>query len=90
MIPLPVKQLLNAAISLLTLIVFAAVIISWLRAFGVRVPYYHPIVRAIEQTYEAMVRPIRRAFPTSGGGLDFAPMIIIILLIILRRLIAQL
>ncbi len=90
MLPLPVKAVLNLAISLAMLTIFAAVIISWLRVFGVRVPYYHPLIRAIEQTYEAMVRPIRRAFPTGGGGLDFAPMIIIILLMILRRLIAQL
>ena len=90
MLPGPIKSVLQLLISFLMMTVFASVVISWLRAFGVRIPYYHPLIRAIEQTYEAMVRPLRRAVPTGGGGLDFAPMIVIILLIILRRLIVQL
>ncbi len=86
----PLKHALNIVIWALMMTIFAAVIISWLRSFGARIPYYHPLIRAIEQTYEALVRPIRRALPTTGGGLDFAPMIALILLTILQRIIASL
>jgi YggT family protein len=90
MLPGFVKDALHLVLSLVMAIIFAGVIISWLRAAGVRVPYYHPIIRAIEQSYEAMIRPIRRAVPTAGGGLDFAPMIVLIILMILQRVIARL
>jgi len=89
MLPGFVKDALHLVLSLVMAIIFAGVIISWLRAAGVRVPYYHPIIRAIEQSYEAMIRPIRRAVPTAGGGLDFAPMIALIILMILQRVIAR-
>jgi len=86
----PVKSALSLLIWLLMMILLASIIISWLRAFGVRVPHYHPLIRAIEQTSEAMTRPIRRAVPTVGGGFDFAPMIVLIILSILQRIIAGL
>jgi len=55
----------------------------------VRVPYGHPVVRVIDGAAEAMLRPIRRALPASAGGLDFSPMIALLLLYILRRIIAR-
>jgi uncharacterized protein YggT (Ycf19 family) len=90
MLPVFVKDALHLVLSLLMAIIFAGVIISWLRAAGVRISYYHPLVRAIEQAYEAVIRPIRRAVPTAGGGLDFAPMIALIILMILQRVVARL
>lgn len=90
MLPMLVKQMLQWAISAAMGIIIAAIVISWLRVAGVRIPYYHPVVRAIEQSYEAMMRPIRRTMPTSVGGLDFAPMVALIVLNILRRVIALL
>ena len=90
MLPDSAKYALHLVLSLVMAIIFAGVIISWLRAAGVRIPYYHPLVRAIEQSYEAMMRPIRRAVPTAGGGLDFAPMIALIILMILQRVVARL
>jgi len=72
------------------LAIFGSVILSWLRAARVRVPYNNPLLRAVEETADLMLRPIRRAFPTAGGGLDFAPMVAIIILYILRALVAQL
>ena len=86
----PLKHGLSIVIWALMMTIFAAVIISWLRAFGARIPYYNPLIRAIEGTYETMTRPIRRAFPTTGGGFDFAPVVVLLLLTILQRIIASL
>jgi uncharacterized protein YggT (Ycf19 family) len=85
-----IGSLLQLAIFLMMIAIFGSVIISWLRAFRVHVPYTNPLVRAIEDTADLMLRPIRRALPTSGGGLDFAPMVAIIVLYILQWIIARL
>jgi len=85
-----VRVLIQYAIMLMMLAIIASVIISWLRAFRVQVPYSNPLVRAIEETAELMLRPIRRAIPTAGGGLDFAPLIALIILSILQRIVARL
>ncbi len=70
--------------------IILSIVISWLRMFRVNLPYHNPVVRAIEDTADLIVRPIRRSVPTSSGGLDFAPMIALIILYILRAIIRQL
>jgi len=86
----PIKNLLLFAIWLMTMMIFGTVIISWLRMFGVHVPRYNPIVRAVEETADLMLRPIRNAVQTTGGGLDFTPMVAILILYILRIIILRL
>ncbi len=48
-----------------------------LPTFGVHVPRYHPIVRIIEEVADLILGPIRRAIPTTVGGLDSSPMVAI-------------
>ncbi len=86
----PVVPVLELIIWVLTMTILASIVLSWLRLFGVRIPYGNPVVRAIEDTTEALLRPIRRAVPTTGGGFDFAPMVALIILYIIRALIRQL
>jgi len=85
-----VGTVISYAISVMMLAILASIIISWLRAFRVQVPYGNPLVRAIEETADLMLRPIRRAVPTAGGGLDFAPLIALIVLSILQQIAARL
>ncbi len=73
----------------LELAILASVVISWLRVFGTRVPYGHPVVRVIEDTADLMLRPIRRTFRAAAGGFDFSPMIALVLLEIVTRLITR-
>ncbi len=84
------RELLSFAISAMMLAILASVVLSWLRMFRVRVPYGNPVVRAIEETADLMLRPIRKAIPASGGGLDFSPLIALMILSILRSAIARL
>ncbi|MCJ7749813.1 MAG: YggT family protein [Armatimonadetes bacterium] len=84
------RELLLLAISAMMLAILASVVLSWLRMFRLRVPYGNPLVRAIEETADLMLRPIRNAVPASGGGLDFSPLIALKLLSILRSVIARL
>lgn len=85
-----VKLVLVYAIWLMMAAIFGSVIISWLRGFGVRVPYTHPAVRLIEGTAELLLGPIRRALPTTAGGLDFSPMVALLVLYILEAVIRRL
>ena len=86
----PLRSLIELAIWVMMMAILGSIIISWLRAFRARIPYGNPLVRAIEGTADLMLNPIRRAFPTTGGGLDFAPMVAIVILYILRQVIARL
>ena len=85
----PIVGTLNIIIYALILSIFAVVIISWLRVFGMRISPYHPVVRVIEQMADLILAPIRRAIPAAGGGIDFSPMIAIIILYIVRAIIAN-
>ncbi len=87
---LPIVRAADFVISALSLFIFASVILSWLPMLGIRVPRYHPIVQAIEQIADLVLRPIRRAIPSSAGGLDFSPMIAIIVLQVARAIMYQL
>ncbi len=70
--------------------IIGGVIISWLRMFRVSVPYRNPLVRLIEETAELMLRPIRRAIPVTGGGLDFSPLVALLVLSICRAIVLRL
>jgi len=85
-----VVNALILVINVLSLAILASVIISWLRAFGVRVPYYHPVVRIIDETADLILKPLRRSIPATGGGLDFSPVIALVLLQIARQLLSRL
>jgi YggT family protein len=67
-------------ITLYTYVIIAAVIFSWLMAFGV-INAYNPMVRSIWQALNAvtepLLAPIRNAMPNMGG-LDVSPVILLL------------
>ena len=67
-------------IDLYSLIVFGAVIISW-----IQLPPTNPVVRFLHTATEPVLAPIRRMLPDMGG-LDFSPLVLLIGLRILRGL----
>jgi YggT family protein len=69
----------------LQLLVFARVIISW-----VRVDRHHPLVRFIYQVTEPMLRPFRAVLRIGPGGLDFSPIILLFVLWIAQQIIITL
>lgn len=71
-------NLVGQLIEIYSVIVFVAVIVSWLR-----LPPYNPIVRYTRMLTEPALAPIRKLVPPVGG-LDFSPMILLILLWIIR------
>lgn len=67
-------------IDLYTIIVFVAVITSWLQ-----LPPDNPVVRITRMLTEPLLAPIRKLIPPAGG-LDFSPLILLILLQVVRGL----
>ena len=73
-------MILARLIDLYSLVVIAAVIVSW-----VQLPPYHPIVRFTRMLTEPALAPIRKILPPMGG-LDFSPLILIFGLQIIKRM----
>jgi YggT family protein len=78
-----VITIINTTVSLLTLLIF----IYTLLGFFLRP--YHPIRQALGQIIEPMLMPIRRRIPPLGG-LDFSPLILMIILQVLGSLLTAL
>jgi YggT family protein len=72
----PLAQLIDVY----TVVVFIAVITSWFQ-----LPPDNPIARVTRALTEPVLAPIRSIIPPAGG-LDFSPMILLILLRIVRGL----
>jgi YggT family protein len=61
-------------------------ILSWLIAFNVinlHNDFARQFIRALDRMTEPLYRPFRRIMP-DFGGLDFSPMVVLLLIIILR------
>jgi len=72
--------LLIQLLDLYSLVVFGAVIASWMR-----LPPGHPIGSVLTAATEPLLAPIRRVLPDMGG-LDFSPMVLLVGVQLLRRL----
>lgn len=77
-----VLNLLSLAISIYTWVIIASAIASWLVAFRVinpNNPTVRTVLRVIERLTEPALRPIRRFLP-APGGLDFSPIVLLLIL----------
>ena len=85
----PVIWLLLAILDIYFWVIVAAVVSSWLVAFGVINSHNHfvrQLVLGLDAVTRPVLRPIRRILPTMGG-LDLSPMIVCILIVFIERLI---
>ena len=65
-------MLLIRLIDLYSLILVAAVVVSW-----TNVPREHPAVRLLNRLTEPVLAPIRKILPPMGG-MDFSPLVVLI------------
>jgi len=84
-----ILQVLSYLLSILSLIIFVQVIISWLVAFNV-INTYNQFIRtflgALDTITLPIYRPIRKILP-DFGGLDFSPLIALVLINCLQILV---
>ena len=72
----------DGLISLIQLVLFVWIVVSWLVAFDVlnlRNPTVYRISHALERVVDPMLAPVRRFIPPIGG-LDISPIIFLLLL----------
>ena len=83
----PIIYLVELVIEILTWIVIAGAIMSWLVAFGVvnlRNQFIRIVVDMLYRLTEPMLRPIRRVLPNLGG-VDISPVVLLVALAVLRE-----
>lgn len=80
-------RLIISLIDVYTFVIFASVIISWIRAFGglnMTVSWVFKLVNGVESLTVPLFDLIRKRIP-SAGGLDFSPLIVLLILYCLQR-----
>ena len=81
-------NILQLLLTVLTWIIIAQVIISWLFAFNVINPhsgFMRSLVDALDKITAPLYRPIRKILP-DFGGIDFSPLVLILAIAIVSRL----
>lgn len=78
------QQLVYWIFTLYSLAFIARAFLSWFR-----VSYYHPVARFLIQITEPLLAPLRRYIPPRGG-LDFTPMVALLILWLVERLLQAL
>jgi YggT family protein len=78
-----VVKILDLALTVYMWIVVAAALVSW-----VNPDPYNPIVRFLYRSTEPVLRPIRRRLGALGG-IDFSPMIVILLIIFIKSFVIK-
>jgi|SRR5256885_16413512 len=75
-----VAMLFDVVLNVLLLVILVNALLSW-----VRPDPHHPLVQLLERISDFVCDPIRRLFPTTVGGIDFAPFIAMLLIVFLQR-----
>src|ERR1051326_2689555 len=71
---------LDVVLNALAIILIGNALLSWVRPDPA-----NPIVRCLDLVSEASCDPARRLFPAVVGGLDLAPMIVLLVIMFLRQ-----
>lgn len=75
---------IEIAITIYIWVIVIRALISW-----VNPDPYNPIVRFLYRATEPVLRPVRRIVPIGGIGIDFSPLIVIVVLILARFLLVK-
>ena len=81
---------LSYILTIIFYIIMIQVIASWLIMFNVinmRNDFVRQFLAALDRITEPVYRPIRRVLP-DFGGLDFAPLVVLLIIGLLQRLIS--
>jgi YggT family protein len=77
----PLASIVDLLFSLLELIVFARVMLSWLP-----ISPWHPVARWLRRIADPILRPFQRVLP-SFGGIDFSPLLALAVLYVLQQVV---
>lgn len=83
-------EIADLLLTILTWVIIGQVILSWLLAFNVLNVHSGGVrnfIIALDRLTAPLYRPIRRLLP-DFGGIDFSPLVILILIQVLKKLLA--
>jgi YggT family protein len=83
------RGLVSLIFDVLSLLILARILMSWLPMAGVRIDPYNPIVRFLIDTTDIFLEPFRRLIPPVMG-MDFSPIIAILALSMVQQLVLAL
>jgi YggT family protein len=86
---LAVFQIIDLLLRVLLYIIIIQAVLSWLVAFNVinlQNDFVRSLLYGLDRLTEPLYRPFRKILPDMGG-LDFAPMVVILLIIIAKDII---
>jgi YggT family protein len=89
---LAVFNVIDLLLRVLSYVIIAQAIISWLVAFNVintSNDFVRSLLVALDKLTEPIYRPIRRILP-DFGGLDFSPLVVLLLIYVARILLSGL
>jgi YggT family protein len=73
-------RLINLVFTLYSVAIIARALLPWFR-----ISYYHPVMRFLVQITEPLLGPLRR-YIRPVGGIDFTPMVALLLLWFVEQL----
>jgi YggT family protein len=79
-----VARILDVLLTIYMWVIVIRAVLSW-----VNPDPYNPIVRLIHQLTEPVMARVRRLIPLRGMGIDFSPIIILLLIIFLQSFLIQ-
>jgi YggT family protein len=79
-----IAQLLDFLLSAYMWIIIGRAVISWVNADP-----YNPVVRFLYEVTEPLLSRIRKMIPFNMGGIDFSPMILILVIMFLQSFLVK-
>ena len=79
-----IARIVDVALTVYLWLIIIRSVLSW-----VNPDPYNPIVRFIYQVTEPVMAPIRRWLPIRGMGIDFSPIIILLLILFLQSFLVK-
>ncbi|MCX5819391.1 MAG: YggT family protein [Deltaproteobacteria bacterium] len=79
-----VAHILDTALTVYMWIIVIRAVLSWINPDP-----YNPIVRFIHQVTEPVMAQIRRRIPIRGMGIDFSPIIILLVIVFLQSFLVK-
>lgn len=75
-----IATVLNTVLSIYMWVIIGSAILSW-----VNPDPYNPIVRFIRNITEPVLNEIRKRLPVSYGGIDFSPIVVLLVIMFLQQ-----
>jgi YggT family protein len=72
-------RILDICLTVYMWLIIIRALISWVSPNP-----YNPIVRFLYRVTEPVLRPVRRIIPLQGLGIDFSPVIVILIILLLQ------